>query len=151
MEVKFELMKRTLNLLKKYNRSDVIDLEAKFNNTPIRWTNLKSKVTLAKQRLGPTIQEESKAITQDLKSFSRIIYELKSNINESNLFDRSSDFEQATKFLDEYDEKFANLQNQADDLKQLQELCESNIVNFESLNKTKVTLFYLRQVWKVIK
>lgn len=151
MEVKFELMKRTLNLLKKYNRSDVIDLEAKFNNTPIRWTNLKSKVTLAKQRLGPTIQEESKAITQDLKSFSRIIYDLKSNINESNLFDRSSDFEQATKFLDEYDEKFANLQNQADDLKQLQELCESNIVNFESLNKTKVTLFYLRQVWKVIK
>ena len=62
MEVKFELMKKTLNLLKKYNRFDVIDLEAKFNSTPVRWTNLKSKVTLAKQRLGPTIQEESKII-----------------------------------------------------------------------------------------
>lgn len=64
MEVKFELMKRTLNLLKKYNRFDVIDLETKFNSTPIRWTNLKSKVTLAKQRLGPTIQEESKIIIE---------------------------------------------------------------------------------------
>jgi dynein heavy chain len=64
MEVKFELMKRTLNLLKKYKRFDVIDLEAKFNTTPIRWTNLKSKVTLAKQRLGPTIQEEAKTIIE---------------------------------------------------------------------------------------
>ncbi len=64
MEVKFELMKRTLTLLKKYNRFDVIELESKFNSTPIRWTNLKSKITLAKQRLGPTIQEESKIIIQ---------------------------------------------------------------------------------------
>lgn len=64
MEIKFELMKRTLSLLKKYKRVDVIDLESKFNNTPIRWTNLKSKVTLAKQRLGPTIQEESQNITE---------------------------------------------------------------------------------------
>jgi dynein heavy chain len=151
MEVKFELMKRTLNLLKKYNRFDVIDLEAKFNNTPIRWTNLKSKVTLAKQRLGPTIQEESKAITQDLKVFSKVIFDLRTNITESNIFDRSCDYEQATKFLDTYDEKIASLQNQADDLKQLQELLESNVVNFESLSKTRVTLIYLRQVWKVIK
>lgn len=151
MEVKFELMKRTLALLKKYNRFDVIDLEAKFNNTPIRWTNLKSKVTLAKQRLGPTIQEESKAITHDLKSFSKVITELKSNIFESNIFDRSCEFEEATKFLDTYDEKIVGLQNQADDLKQLQELLESNVVNFETLSKIRVTLIYLRQTWKIIK
>jgi dynein heavy chain len=106
---------------------------------------------LAKQRLGPTIQEESKAITQDLKVFSKVIFDLRTNITESNIFDRSCDYEQATKFLDTYDEKIASLQNQADDLKQLQELLESNVVNFESLSKTRVTLIYLRQVWKVIK
>ncbi len=70
MEIKFELIKRTLKLLKKYERFDVAELEAKFISTPVRWTNLKSKVTLAKQRLGPTIQEESKLITQDLKKFA---------------------------------------------------------------------------------
>jgi dynein heavy chain len=151
MEVKFELMKRTLNLLKKFNRFDVIDLEAKFNNTPIRWSNLKSKVNLAKQRLGPTIQEESKAISQDLKSFAKLINEMRTTILDSDLFDHSCDYEKATKFLDYYDEKFSSLQNQADDLKQLQELLESNIVNFDHLSKTKVTLIYSRQLWKVIK
>jgi len=113
MEVKFELMKRTLNLLKKFNRFDVIDLEAKFNNTPIRWSNLKSKVNLAKQRLGPTIQEESKAISQDLKSFAKLINEMRTTILDSDLFDHSCDYEKATKFLDYYDEKFSSLQNQA--------------------------------------
>lgn len=64
MDIKFELMKKTLNLLKKYDQYEVPVIEAKFNSTPPRWTNLKFKVTQAKQRLGPTIQEESKAISQ---------------------------------------------------------------------------------------
>ena len=64
MEVKFELMKKTLILLKKYDQYEVPELEARFNGTPLRWTNLKFKVTQAKQRLGPTIQEESNLITK---------------------------------------------------------------------------------------
>lgn len=64
MEIKFELIKRTLSLLKKYKRFDAVDLESKFNSTPVRWANLKSKITLAKQRLGPTIQEESQNIIE---------------------------------------------------------------------------------------
>ncbi len=62
LEIKFELMKRTLTLLKKYKFSEVYDLETKFNTTPIRWNNLKSKVTSAKQRLGPTINQEANSI-----------------------------------------------------------------------------------------
>jgi hypothetical protein len=64
MEIKFELMKKTLSLLKKYDEHEVTELENRFNGTPLRWTNLKSKVTQAKQRLGPTIQEEFKVITK---------------------------------------------------------------------------------------
>ncbi len=41
MEIKFELMKKTIDLLKKYNRFDVYDIEIKFNQTPVRWSNLK--------------------------------------------------------------------------------------------------------------
>jgi dynein heavy chain len=35
-----------------------------FTAAPGRWNNLKTKVSLAKQRLGPRIQEESVSITQ---------------------------------------------------------------------------------------
>lgn len=151
MEVKFELMKRTLNLLKKYKRLDVIDLEAKFNSTPVRWTNLKSKVTLAKQRLGPTIQEESKVIIEDLKKFSTIINNLLNDITNSFLFDRACDYERAFKLLDSFNEKYDSLQNQAEDLKQLQELLESDVVNFGILIQSKATLIISKQTWKTIK
>lgn len=70
MEIKFELMKKTLALLKKYEQYEVSELENKFNGTPLRWNNLKSKVTQAKQRLGPTIQEEFKVIIKvDCKAY----------------------------------------------------------------------------------
>ena len=151
MEVKFELMKRTLNLLKKYNRFDVIDLESKFNNTPIRWTNLKSKITLAKQRLGPTIQEEAYVITQDLKEFGTVIINLYNDIMGSILFDRGCEHERALNILEEYNKRFDSLQNQAEDLKQLQELLETSVVDFENLVQSKTTLLYLKQTWKAIR
>ncbi len=151
MEVKFELMKRTLNLLKKYNRFDVIDLESKFNSTPIRWTNLKSKITLAKQRLGPTIHEEAYVITQDLKEFGTIIHNLYNEIMGSFLFDRGCEYERALKLIEEFNKRFDSLQNQAEDLKQLQELLETSVVDFENLLESKTTLLYLKQTWKTIR
>ncbi|CAF0814108.1 unnamed protein product [Brachionus calyciflorus] len=151
MEVKFELMKRTLNLLKKYKRLEVVDLEAKFNSTPVRWTNLKSKVTLAKQRLGPTIQEESKVIIEDLKKFSTVINSLLQDIMNSYVFDRGCDCDRAFKLLDTFSEKYDSLQNQAEDLKQLQELLESDVVDFGILIQSKATLIILKQTWKTIK
>ena len=151
MEVKFELMKRTLNLLKKYNRFDVIDLESKFNSTPVRWTNLKSKVTLAKQRLGPTIQEESIIIIQDLKEFATVINNLDSEIMSSCLFDRETEQEKALKELEVFHNRFDSLQNQAEDLKQLQELLDSSVVDFNKLIQSKTTLFHLKHTWKAVK
>jgi dynein heavy chain len=174
MEVKFELMKRTLTLLKKYNRFDVIELESKFNSTPIRWTNLKSKITLAKQRLGPTIQEESKTIIQvcyfsscyfyierrkelkfiiikDLKKFSNKINSLLNEIMNSCLFERNCDTNKAFSLLDEFQSEFEKLKNEADDLKQLQELLDSNVVDFGQLLKCKTNLLYLNHTWNTIK
>ncbi len=150
MEVKFELIKRTLKLLKKYERFDVADLEAKFNSTPIRWTNLKSKVTLAKQRLGPTIQEESKLIIQDLKKFSIVINSLSQDINSSRLFDRQCQHEQAFKLIDEFVTRYEGLQNEAADLRQLQELLDSSIVDFGMLASSRSTLAYLKKCWKTV-
>jgi len=150
MEIKFELIKRTLKLLKKYERFDVAELEAKFISTPVRWTNLKSKVTLAKQRLGPTIQEESKLITQDLKKFALVISSLSQDINSSRLFDRQCQHEQASQLIDEFVTRFEGLQNEAADLKQLQELLDSNVVDFGLLSSARTTLGHLKKAWKTV-
>ena len=64
MDVKFAAMHRTVLLLKKYNQSLPDETQELFNAAPGRWNNLKTKVSLAKQRLGPRIQEESDRITK---------------------------------------------------------------------------------------
>ncbi len=150
MEVKFELIKRTIKLLKKYERSDVSELEANFNLTPIRWKNLKSKVTLAKQRLGPTIQEESKIIIQDLRQFSAVIVSLNQDLMNSFLFERDCQHEKAFALIEEFVKRFEDLQNEAADLKQLQELLDSDIVDFSLLSQTKTTLSHLKKTWKTV-
>jgi len=64
MDVKFAAMHRTVLLLKKYNQMLPHNTQELFNAAPGRWNNLKTKVSLAKQRLGPRIQEESERITR---------------------------------------------------------------------------------------
>lgn len=65
--MKFAAMHRTVLLLKKYNQFLPADTQALFQAAPVRWNNLKTKVSLAKQRLGPRIQEESERITKVCK------------------------------------------------------------------------------------
>lgn len=64
MDVKFAGMHRTVLLLQKYNQTLPTETQALFTAAPGRWNNLKTKVSLAKQRLGPRIQEESDSITK---------------------------------------------------------------------------------------
>ena len=64
MDGKFAAMHRTVLLLKKYGQKLPDKTQQLFKAAPSRWNNLKTKVSLAKQRLGPRIQEESVRITQ---------------------------------------------------------------------------------------
>ena len=64
MDGKFTAMHRTVLLLKKYGQKLPDKTQGLFNAAPGRWNNLKTKVSLAKQRLGPRIQEESVSITR---------------------------------------------------------------------------------------
>ncbi len=150
MEIKFELMKKTLVLLKKHDEFEINELEKKFNSTPLRWSNLKSKVTQAKQRLGPTIQEEFNSIVEDLTAFQDVSVQLNNDIVESIIFQRDCLFEDAHKTINEFNEQYTNLQKKADDLKQLQELLDSRIIDFDILNNSKMLLSNLKQVWKVV-
>jgi hypothetical protein len=64
MDGRFTAMHRTVLLLKKYGQKLPEKTQGLFSAAPGRWNNLKTKVSLAKQRLGPRIQEESVRITQ---------------------------------------------------------------------------------------
>ena len=64
MDGKFAAMHRTVLLVKKYEQKLPDSTQRLFDAAPARWNNLKTKVSLAKQRLGPRIQEESEVITQ---------------------------------------------------------------------------------------
>ena len=64
MEGKFTAMHRTVLLVEKYGQSLPDSTKSLFDGAPARWNNLKTKVALAKQRLGPRIQEEHDVITK---------------------------------------------------------------------------------------
>jgi hypothetical protein len=151
MEIKFELIRKTLLLLKKYHRYDASELESEFNKTPVRWATLKSKVNLAKQRLGPTIHEESRVIIEDLKTFDRVLLRLNDSIMSSFVFDRECESSRAFNLLDDFNRQLKNLQQESDDLKQLQDLLEMNIVDFKQLTRSKITLNNLHKTWSLIK
>ena len=54
--LRFHIMKKTVDLLERYGETLSAETKDLFKSSPERWTNLKTKVSLAKQRLGPRIQ-----------------------------------------------------------------------------------------------
>jgi hypothetical protein len=76
---------------------------------------------------------------------------LDEEIMNSCLFDKDCDEEQALLLIEQFALRYESLQEEAEDLKQLQELLESSIVNFSQMAKSKLTLAYLKQTWKLIR
>ncbi|CAF1477023.1 unnamed protein product, partial [Rotaria sordida] len=153
VEIRFELMRRTLSLLKMYsssNKSESI-LHDKYQTIINRWQNLKTKVMQAKQRLGPTLKEESKLIIEDLKSFQFKIDQLIIDLNQSNLFQHQLTFIQAQAILNQFLNRQKQLDKQALDYKQLQSLLDTNIVDFSKLDLFRETLKHLTLTWKTVK
>ena len=152
VEIRFELMRRTLSLLKIYSSSDENE-KILFENCQMiinRWQNLKTKVMQAKQRLGPTLKEESTLITEDLKAFQRKIDQLTDQIQQSQLFQSNLTFPQAQQILNDFTYRQKLLDKQAQDYKQLQSLLDTNIVDFSKLDQSKNTLKHLNLMWKTV-
>ncbi len=64
MDSSFTAMRNTVSLLNKYGHGLPEQTEQLFEATPARWNSLRTKVSLAKQRLGPRIQEQTDTITE---------------------------------------------------------------------------------------
>ena len=72
-------------------------------------------------------------------------------ISDSCLFKRDTSYDQAYTIMENFLDRYNGLQNQAEDLKQLQELLESNVVDFSLLSKSKNTLYNLKQLWRLVR
>lgn len=153
VEIRFELMRRTLSLLKSYSSSNENErvLFEEYQTIINRWQNLKTKVMQAKQRLGPTLKEESTLIIEDFKSFQKKIDLLIDQINQSTLFSHQLTFPQAQQLLNEFSNRQKLLDKQALDYKQLQALLDTTIVDFSKLDLCKDTLRHLNITWKTVR
>ena len=157
VEIAFELMRRTISLLKisssttSNENTTELNLSEKYTLILNRWQNLKTKVMQAKQRLGPTLKEESSVILEDLKSFQNEIDHLEERIEESHLFEAHLSYAQSQSHLIQFNNEQKQLDRQALDYKQLQALLDTNIVDFSKLNLCRETLKHLHLTWKTIR
>ncbi|KAL5020323.1 hypothetical protein ScPMuIL_003215 [Solemya velum] len=148
MDGKFAAMHRTVLLLKKYGQVLPDKTQQLFSAAPGRWNNLKTKVSLAKQRLGPRIQEESIRITQDLEAFGDRVLSLSGEMEASDVYSRECNLEEAWGIIDDFIKRLTVLENEAQDLIELQELLEANVVNFSVLPQCHLELNNLKQVYE---
>ncbi|XP_070202269.1 uncharacterized protein [Littorina saxatilis] len=151
MDGKFAAMHRTVLLLKKYGQILPEKTQYLFSAAPGRWNNLKTKVSLAKQRLGPRIQEESASISQDLETFSQRVMGLQHDLENSDVYNRECSISEAYLIIDNYSKRLVVLENEAQDLIELQELLEANVVDFTILPSCRHELNNLKQVWETVR
>ena len=100
-----------------------------------RWSNLKKRVALGKQRIGPRIQAKGDIISQDLSSFGQIFSALREKFEASNCLQHHCPRQQALGLIGGFSKELKALQAQARDLIELQELLETSVFNFSLLKK----------------
>ncbi|CAH2222789.1 Hypothetical predicted protein [Pelobates cultripes] len=124
------------------------DCEVLFKTMPARWNNMKTKVSLAKQRLGPRIQQEADRVTQDLKRFQHKLDALGQDIETSEVYMYKCTSHEAFRAIEHFNTDVQILQNEAKDLKELQELLETTVVDFSILANCEELLQKLSLVWQ---
>jgi ribonuclease BN (tRNA processing enzyme) len=153
VEIAFELKRRTIHLLKLNSSSNEQQrlLSDRYQLIVGRWQNLKSKVMQAKQRLGPTLKEESAVIVRDLRSFQDEIDRLSDQIEQSDVFAHELTFDEAQQILSDFTEQQKQLDKQALDYKQLQSLVDASAVDFSRLSQCRDTLKHLTSTWTTVR
>ena len=102
---------------------------------PPRWSNLKKRVALGKQRIGPRIQASGTTITQDLRTFGDTFGALHGDFCSSRCVLADCPVQEARSSIDHFERQLSTLKLQARDLIELQELLETNVFNFSRLKE----------------
>ena len=101
----------------------------------LRWSNLKKRVALGKQRIGPRIQASGTTITQDLQTFGDTFNALHSDFCGSRCMLATCSAHEARSIVGHFEKQLGALRLQARDLIELQELLETNVFNFSRLKE----------------
>ncbi|XP_053311944.1 dynein axonemal heavy chain 9-like [Spea bombifrons] len=148
MEVQFTVLQKTVALLEQHEMELPKDIDILFRTMPTRWNSMKTKVSLAKQRLGPRIQQEADRVTLDLERFQHKLDVLGHDIETSKVYQYSCSSQEAFKVIEHLSIEVQILQNEAKDLKELQELLETTVVDFSILTNCVDLLQNLNIVWQ---
>ena len=105
------------------------------NTFLLRWSNLKKRVALGKQRIGPRIQAKGDVISQDLSRFGEIFSSLKDRFDVSKCLRYDCHKDKALDLVSEFCQELRELQGEAKELIELQELLETSVFNFSLLKK----------------
>jgi dynein heavy chain len=148
MDGKFGAVHRAVSLLDKFHHSLGHNAKKKFEMVPIKWSSLKKRLSLSKQRVAPFIQSHSEVIIQDLKQFGVEASKHHNLFLSSSCLSHQCDLTVAQSLLKEYKLKLLSLQVRATDLMELQELLQSSVVNFSLLNQFENELTTAQQLWE---
>ncbi|XP_068122143.1 uncharacterized protein [Hyperolius riggenbachi] len=148
MEVQFTVLQKTVSLLAKHEMTLPTDCEILYKTMAARWNSMKTKVSLAKQRLGPRIQQEADIVSRDLGRFQRKLDTFGSDLENSEVYKYEYTAQEAFVTTEEFSAQLEILQREAKDLKELQELLETTVVDFSILNNCEELLLNLKLVWQ---
>ncbi|XP_018424228.1 PREDICTED: dynein beta chain, flagellar outer arm-like [Nanorana parkeri] len=148
MEVQFAILQKTESLLGKHDMTLPSECEVLYKTMPARWNTMKTKVSLAKQRLGPRIQQEADIVSKDLEMFQHKLDTLGSDLENSEVYKYECTAQEAFGIIEEFNMHLEVLQKEAKDLKELQELLETTVVDFSILNNCGELLQNLSLVWQ---
>ncbi|KAM4795913.1 dynein axonemal heavy chain 9-like [Rhinophrynus dorsalis] len=148
MDVQFAVLQRTVTLLGKHDTQLPTESEVLFRTMPARWNSMKTKVSLAKQRLGPRIQQEADRVIRDLERFQHKLDALGPDIENSEVYRYTCAAQEAFMVIQNFSTRLQSLQKEAKDLKELQELLETTVVDFSILINCEDLLQNLHLMWQ---
>ncbi|KAM9320087.1 uncharacterized protein PAF06_004553 [Gastrophryne carolinensis] len=148
MEVQFTVLQKTVSLLEKHEMPLPAECEILYKTMPARWNAMKTKVSLAKQRLGPRIQQEADVVSRDLEQFQHKLDKLGSDIENSEVYKFECTAEKAFVIIQNFNKQLQIFEREAKDLKELQDLLETTVVDFSILTNCKELLQNLSLVWQ---
>ncbi len=149
MDTKFGAVHRAVLMLDKFGYPLSHTAREQFTSAPQSWSNLKKRVALGKQKIGPRIQANGETISQDLLTFGANFQSLYAQFYSSRCLGHDCSKEDSGRLMARFDRELGALQELANDLIELQELLETNVFNFSLLKEFKEELIALQELWAV--
>ncbi|XP_052830107.1 dynein beta chain, ciliary [Octopus bimaculoides] len=149
----FGIVKKTMEILGNYEQQLPPESISLYENIPLRWNNIKSKVSQAKQNLEPIILGESLNIKEKLHSFNRELTKLQFDMEEFYKTRKVKQFEidQGFVLIEEFTSRLATLEEESQDLSEIENILQLSVLNYEDLKICKKALTNMKTTWTVFR